>query len=296
MEIKKSVVHWSICGFFSLAGIILMITLLALSTNREVSQEEYVVLYDTYNRKFDGVKEQGRYTTGVGVKFFPFQRTLQDLNVGKVDCLSSDKIEVELVVKIQIRLKRGSLIDLILKDFSDAGRHASFMKMIARSTLINTCLQYPVDDYFSDRSGVDRSMFLNLQNEFNAHDFGAVVEFFQLININLPPGMTEVITEKQNLEQERITAINDRTNELIQAETELLSAVKKAEVTIIEANNTAQILFDQAKAQEEIIRAKWENTAHAYAAVKENLQLEEAQFVEYLGAELYRQVDHSVVN
>lgn len=296
MEIKKTFVHWGICGFFTLAALVLMITLLAMTTNREVTQEEYVVLYDTYNRRFDGIKEQGRYTTGVGVKFFSFQRTLQDLSLGTVHCLSRDKIEVELDVKVQIRIRRDSIIDLILKQFGGGDNHEAFMKTIGTSTLVNSCLHYEVDDFFSDRSGVDRAMFQNLQNSFNTHDFGADVEFFQLTNILLPPRMVEVITEKQNLEQELITATNDRVNELIQANTALLSAEQEAQVTIIEANNTAQVLTNEAKAQEEIIRAKWDNNAQAYLAVKDNLQLEEAQFAEYLGAELYRLVGDSVVN
>ena len=273
-----------------------MITLLALTTNREVSQSEYVVLYDTYNREFNGVKEQGRYTTGVGVKFFPFQRTLQDLSLGKVLCLSGDKIEIELRVKVQMRLREDSLIPLVLRQFSDKDHHRDFLKHIARSTLISSCLAYDVNDYFSSRSQVDRDMFENLQKSINDQDFGADVEFFQLVTIQLPEPLVEVITVKQNIEQELITATNDRTNELIQATTDFLEAEQVAEVTLIDANNTAKIITNQAEAQEEIIRSKWFNAGEAYSSVAENLNLDEKDFVEYLSAELYRLVNVSVVH
>ncbi|CAM9265584.1 unnamed protein product [Ectocarpus fasciculatus] len=282
--------------FFALAAVVLMITLLALTTNREVSQSEFVVLYDTFNRKFDGVKEQGRYTTGVGVKLFPFQRTLQDLDVGTVSCLSTDKIEIKLDVKIQIRLKREDLIPLILRQFGDGSRHKGFMKHMASTTLVSSCLQYTVDDFFSDRSGVDRLMFQSLQTTFNEQDYGADVEFFQLLNIQLPPKIVQVITIKQNIEQELITATNDRANELIQATTELLEAEQQAHVILIEANNTARVVRNQATSQEEIIRVRWENAAGAYVSVKNSLDLDEVEFVDYLGAELYRLVGTSVVN
>jgi regulator of protease activity HflC (stomatin/prohibitin superfamily) len=216
--------------------------------------------------------------------------------VGNIYCLSNDKIEIELEVKIQIHLLRESLISLILRQFSNKDRHRKFLEHVAVSTLITSCLNYDVDNFFSDRSSVDRDMFANLQTAINDYDFGADVEFFQLTHIQLPTNLVEVITEKQNIEQELITATNDRTNELIQAQTDFLEAEQKSLVILIEANNTANVITNQAQAEEEIIKSKWSNAATAYASVANSLSLDEDEFVEYLGAELYRLVDHSVVN
>ena len=77
-----------------------MITLLALTVNREVGQKEMVVPWDTYAMKFYGIKEQGKYTTGVAVDFITFKRNLKNLDVGRVTCLSNDKIEMTLDTKV----------------------------------------------------------------------------------------------------------------------------------------------------------------------------------------------------
>lgn len=260
------------------------------------SQSEFAVPYDNYNMKFGSVKDQGRYTTGVGVSFYRFQRTLQDLKVGKIVCLSTDKIEIELDVKIQIRMLRDSLIPLVLRQFSNADSHMDFLKHLAQSTLVSTCLEYKVDQYFTERSNVDRRMFNNLQAGINNNDFGANVEFFQLTHIQLPESLTRVITEKQNIEQEIITAQNDRANQIIQANTDFLEAQQKAQVILIEANNTAAVLTNQAEVQQQIIIQKWANLGEAYVVAKDLLRLNVSGYLDYLGAELYRVVNQSVVN
>jgi hypothetical protein len=46
--ISKKVTYLSLCTALSLIIVVLMITLLVKATNREVSQDEYVVLYGKY--------------------------------------------------------------------------------------------------------------------------------------------------------------------------------------------------------------------------------------------------------
>lgn len=296
MRIKKKTVFGWVAAFFGLAALILTITLLAMTVNREVEQEEYVVSYDTYNMRFTGgVKEQGRYTTGVGVRFYKFLRTLRPLSLGDIHCLTKDKVELELKVKLQIHMLRDELIPVVLRQFSDADSHTSFLRHICRSVIISTCLDYDAYEYYSMRAEVDAKMFQDLQDAVNNHSYGSSVDFFQLSNIALPLELTEVITEKQNIEQEIITARNDRENALITATTELLQAEKTAAVNLLEANTTANILRNEAQQLESILLTEWTNRAEAYADVVSTLGLNEKQFLEYLDAEVLRLVGKVVV-
>lgn len=276
--------------------LVLTATLMAVSVNREVTQYEYIVPYDTYKMQFYGIKEQGRYTTGVGVDFYSFQRTLQDLDMTQVTCQTHDKIQLNLEVKIQIRMERDTLISVVLKQFGGRDSHHNFLKRVAESSLISTCLDYEAEQYYTDRAGVDTAMFKELQRAINDNDFGATVEYFQLNGITLPPELAEVITEKQNIAQEVITATNDRENQLIQARTNYLEAEQEAKVIVIKANNTATVLRNKADTQALILQTEWTNRGIAYQEVKESLDLTEEQFLGYLDAEVMRQVKSSVVN
>ena len=84
-----------------------MITLLALSVNRQVEQDEYAVQYYVHTKSFGPLLEQGKHTTKVDTKFFIFPRTVYDLGIPTITCLSSDKIEIDLTVDVQAALRPG---------------------------------------------------------------------------------------------------------------------------------------------------------------------------------------------
>lgn len=252
-------------------------------------------MYDTYNMKFVGIKEQGVYTTNVGVTFFPFQRTLKDLSLGTINCLTSDKIELTLKAKVQIRLQKNSLIPFILRKFGSHEKYNEFLTMFVSSEIINSCLSFQAEEYYLNRSFVDSTMFLNLQKAVNTPDFGAKVEFFQLNEITLPSGLSTVITEKQNIEQQSVTAMNDRQNALIRATTDLLKAEQESQVTLIQANNTATIIYNKALISQSIIHTEWQNRGEAYSAVVENFGFGKEDFLEYLRSEVLRSVEKAVV-
>lgn len=190
---------------------------------------------------------------------------------------------------------KDSLKRVVLKQFGGSDRHADFLKMICRSAIIETCLNYTAVEYYSDRAGVDAAMLRNLQSEINDEDFGATVEFFQLETISLPKSLVSVIVEKQTTEQEMITAVNDRENSIIAATTRLLQAEQEAKVTIIKANNSALILRDKAVRSESIILEEWSNRALAYTSVVEGLDLNDTEFLGYLNSELLRQANRVIV-
>lgn len=291
---KRSALWGGGCAFCTCASIVLMIVLLALTVNREVSQSEYVVQYNEYDCTFGKILTQGRYTTEVGVTFKEFPRVLEDLKVKEVTCLSSDKVEIKLGVKIQYRLRKDELIDVILKQFGTIQRHVKFLKRMATSSLLFSCLDYTAEEFYSSRSEVDLHMFDNLQKDINEFKFAADIEFFQLNDITLPDDLIDVITEKQGIAQQIITATNERENAIITAETNYLSVEQSSQVILIEANNTASIILNLAYETENAIMTEWYNRAVAYSGVTTSMGLTEDQFLEYLEAELFRLANKTV--
>lgn len=284
------------CACTFLALLITMIVLLAMTVNREVTQTEFVVPYNQYTCEFGSVLEQGRHTTEVGVEFLSFPRVLKDLNVQTVTCLTSDKVEINLNMKIQYRLGKQCLTDVILEQFSSRKKHAKFLKTVAKSSILTSCLDYEAEQFYSLRSEVDSHIFNGLQNDINTNGFCATVEFFQLNDIVLPDKLIETIIQKQSLQQEIITADNDRENQIITANTKLIAVEQSSQVILIEANNTASITYDAARQTEEAIVNSWYNRAVAYKQVVTSLNLNEKEFADYLGAQLALLASKAVSN
>jgi hypothetical protein len=130
---------------------------------------------------------------GVGVKWFTFQRNIRDLGLKQLGCLSHDKVEIDLEVRVQILMDKDALKRVVLKKFGKPELHTNFLKYMAKCAIIATCLNFTAVEYYSERSSIDKAMFKSLQDSINTEDFGATVEFFQLVTITLPDQLNEVI-------------------------------------------------------------------------------------------------------
>lgn len=227
-----------------------------------------------------------------------------------------DKISLTLTCQVQARLRKEELIPVVMsklfffvshgifvllifffwkEQFGNRDRHEKFMENVATRSITTSCLKFRADDFYLSRSTVDATMFADIQNEMNNHSFAADVEFFQLVHITLPKDLVDVITEKQNIQQNISTAQSQRNNDIIQAGTLKLQAEQQALIILIEANNTASIVNNKAQVQEEIILTKWDNLAQGYAAAVNSLSLNPSEFQQYLDAELLRKVSQAVV-
>ncbi len=158
--------------------------------------------------------EQGKYTTDVGVTLIPFQRTLQDLRLGELQCLTQDQVLVVLDVNMQVQYYREKLIEMVLEEFGDDAHYKNFLEALAKSAILNTCLLFSSIDFYSQRSLVDLRMADELKQAITVGDAGSTVEFFQLINIKFPDEYKSLILQKQETEQSKITLLNNRLNEI----------------------------------------------------------------------------------
>jgi len=294
IDFFRNVCYWVI-GILSLGGIITMITLLAMYVSYPVAQSEYAVGYDTYNMKFTKIYEQGKYPIRVGEEMIIIERTLQDFN-RDLTCMTKDKILIGLSIGLQYQYQREDLIDKILKEFSSVSNFKIFLFDRITSSIINSCLAYNAEEYYTERSLIDRYIYNRLISDVNNYNLGTVIGFFQLINIQFPVEISNAITQKQNIEQEALTVINERASKLTEANTKKLEMERRADIQIINANIISNTTLNQAKANLQIQQVLWDNRVFAYSHAKNILRLNSTELIEYVQSDLISKSNNLLTN
>ena len=296
---KRSTYFANVCIVFGiimlLGGIITMISLLALYINYPVEQDEYAVGYDTYNMKWTKIYNQGRYPIRVGENMIKIKRTLQEFSKD-ISCLTKDKILLDINIALQYQYEKDKLIPVILEQFSSIDNYKQFLFDRITSSIMNSCLAYDAEQYYTDRSAVDAHMYSQLIHDINYNNIGANVEFLQLVNIQFPVQISTAITQKQNIDQEALTVMNDRSTLLTNANTELLETVRKSNILLINANNTANIILNQAETNAEIQNMLWSKRAYGYEHASGKLGLNSSQIIDYIESDIIQKSDKFYTN
>ena len=174
-------------------------------------------------------------------------------------------------------------------DFNNDKLYRGFLASLATSSILNTCLQFSTNDYYSKRSEIDQKMTQDIEKTINATSVGASVEYFQLINIQFPSAYSSLIVQKQTSEQLEVTLQNDRLNAVTKANTELYVANNTANIKIIQANQQALTILNEATTTQEVINSFWLSRAQAYGAIMNNFYYENvSQLISYIDSETIR--------
>lgn len=271
-----------------------MITLMSLYISFPVKQNEYAIGYDTYNMKFTKIYEQGKYPIRVGEDMIIIKRTLQDYN-NNLKCMTKDKILIDLSISLQYLYFRNNLID-ILKTFSSIKKFNEFLFDTIENSIVKSCLMYDVEEYYTKRNNIDDYMYNNLIYYINNQSFGASIEFFQLVDIQFPTEVSNIITEKQNIEQETLTALNERTSKKTDAQTALYEMQRQADVILINAYVNANITINQANSNLEIQQVLWNKRAYAYYNANDKLKLNSTEMIDFIQTDLIYKSNNLLTN
>ena len=279
--------YWGNVGLIvagiTLAGAILLAIILpSLTVNKEVKQDQYAVGWNTFEMTFaNEIYEQGLHTVAVGEELIFFKRTLQEFKAD-VECLSKDRVLLDLSFSLQYEYVEDELIKTVLKQFGSNGVYNKFIVNHILSSVSESCLKYDAEDYYSIREIINTEMFNSLVAKINDQNIGTLIKFFQLVNIQFPSDFSNIIEEKQRVEQTGATALNDRQSILTDAETALLEAQVAAEITIINANNTATINLNKATTDTNAQKALWDSRAFAYGSASSTLGLNSTDMILYI--------------
>ncbi len=282
-------------GFLCISLTLLTIVLLAVTVNKRVEQDEFGVIYNDFTKQFGKIYDQGVYAYGVGDKFIKFKRTLKDVDIDQINCITKDKIVIGLTISAQYQYNRDDLIPVVLQNFNNGDGYESFLSNIVRNIILRQCGLYDAESYYTDRGNIYNNMYDSLLNEINNntnigsnYNLGATIEFFQLKNIDFPDTFAQAITSKQLVMQNKITKLNDRTTQLILANTTLLQNQRQADIILINSNTQANINMNQAQTSYDVIVNQWNLRSNTYKSIIDNLKLNQSQFIEYLKSEAIR--------
>ena len=280
-----------------LLGVLLIIifSLIGVSVNKVVENNEYGVEFNNITMEFGDIKEQGIYSIPPGTSMFRFNRTVQEIE-DTVTCFSSDKITITLKIATQFLLQKDGLIDHILKEYDGNDNFKYFLSVNIKNIVIDRCGQYTAENYYVKRADIDRAMFEEVLNGINNNLLGATIELFQLKEVSFPGEFSNIITQKQVVIQNATTIGNQRASLLIAANTTLEQAKKHVLTLLINANNEAEINLKQANATNQIILNEWEKRGQSFFAIKTSLNLNETGFIDYIESELLRKATNSIVN
>jgi len=268
---------------------ILCVALLTCVRFSSVEQDEYAVVLNSYTMQFrSAVYSQGFYFLVPGDRFIRFKRTLQNAELGDMDCLTKDEVLVDLHVATQFQYTKDDLVPFVLKKFGTDRNYKHFLAGIMRSVILNTCLEFTALEYYEKRAMVDAEMFGNLIRTVNSNRLGCTIEYFQLVDIDYPKDYMKVLHEKQNVKQNLITAENHRTSEVISATTTKMEAQRTANINMINAYNVYNMTLFDANVQKDAIMSMWRNRGLAYKNVIKDLELSVPQFIEYLQSDVVR--------
>lgn len=282
---KRQVIGWSI-----IVTSVIVLFLLYESFYFTVEQKEYAVVANSFTMQFSNdVLTQNTYWFLAPFSYLIlFVRTMQNIEVGELDCMTGDSVMLKLHVAIQFQYDSGkSLVPIVLKEFGGDAQHKDMLKANIRSTILNTCLQFDAIEYYEMRAKADDSMRQNLEKSINA-DLGSAVRFFQLLDIKYPDDYMNALHDKQNVHQALITAQNDRNTEVINANTQLKENGVDANINLINAYNTVNITNYNAGVQESMILADWNAKSDYYLNIKTSMKLTNAQLLNYMKDDVKR--------
>lgn len=272
-----------ILGVFTIGSILLMIVLLSL-TVKNVEQTEYAVGYDNYTMEFTKIYDQGRYITRVGEYFILMPRTYQEYS-SVVSCLTKDKVVIDIDFALQYQYNKESLESIILKEFDGHAKYKKFIQNRVLSSILETCLEYDAEQYYILRGEIDIKIYDELVKNINNQNIGSTISFFQLVNIKFPKKFSTVIVQKQTIQQEALTAYNDRQSILINSQTLLYESERTASIILINANNTASIILNKANIDAHAEYELWNQRAIGYQHTANILKLNSTDIIDYIETE-----------
>lgn len=176
-----------------------------------------------------------------------------------VDCFTWDKMSVETAVAVQYAYDRTKIVPVVFKLFADRDNYEASMKRNMTSLLMWTCAKFNATDYYDFRGMVEKQMQLDMEANMNTSNSrsAVVITLVQLKNIQFPAEFVAMIAERQLIEQQRITALNNRPNALTQANTTSLTADQQAAVILTNYDNQARVVLTAAAANSQVILSNW---------------------------------------
>jgi hypothetical protein len=240
----------------TIMGVMITASVVGFGGSLVVEQNEYVLLQDWYTREVDNqIYETGRYYVGLGKEKITFPKSIQrivfDIIPGSDDIpITIDApISAKLDAIFQYKLNRSFIMD-IYDDYQTfaAFKDALIFKIWAIVAESMSGITY--EGLYFNRSIVNNAIFNGIKNNFD--ELGVLSLNFQITEVEFPYSIKQSFDALQNAIISQKVATEQQRATIIRAQTMIIEAYASANISIIEANNDAEVMLihSQAVAQE----------------------------------------------
>lgn len=205
---------------------------------------------------YDTIYTAGRYWVGVWGTFIKFPAMIQTVTFNPGDEASDIPIsgrskggsQITLDVSFQYMLNKtnlGKMYEILGDTYED-----TIIKK-ARDTLRNIMALYETDAFYINRSIIGDAMTTALREEL-ASNYVDLYEF-QLTNIDFPDNIDQAIATLEAAIIDQQVATEEQRAASIRAQTLIINAIAAANVSLLTAENEAEVLLIQTQATVEAL-------------------------------------------
>ncbi len=252
--------------FLVVCGVLLLVILLPLSLQR-LGINELGIRYDKVTRDV-GTKalREGLHDVGPSGTLLKFETSQRDASFTNFRALSSDGLAISLTVIITYSINPARVLD-ILNDFGAQTQHDQYIADVCSNAIYDTASLTSGNDFYTKR----QKFQLDLENrtktsfvDFNVHAFFA---FAQVININLPSGIVNALTQTTIAQQDISNAASERGAATQQAQINLDLATSQANITILAAELRSAIIAQEAVQSVLSTRTRFERRTASFSDI-----------------------------
>jgi len=240
------------CGFC--IAIVLTILLTVPASLSKVESTEIGLAYD------DVWKELHKETLTEGLKSIPpygyiirYPLKLETVvfdDADALECNSRDGIEIILHVTFQFQVKTDRILD-ITESYIDFSNFQEIVRTQARSSIRHACANYTASEFQTKRGAVQTLMEEEVYTSLNALD--TILAQLQLRSVFRPEEYEEAVQEKETARTEIDLAINERDQDLLKIDAEVLRAEQQVQEILNTAHTNANITILQARTEAEAV-------------------------------------------
>jgi len=267
-----------------------------------INHDQMGIKYNKISRKVDTstIYTEGRNYIHPADTMFIYSRRYVTVDFSKdadaVDCLSSDGIYISLLITFQYQIIQGQLFD-ILFEWGQMDSFDNYIRLLSRESIRQSCSNFTVNDFAQARGAVEQAMQYNLAADFVSSDAHATGSLLQLKNVEYPTDYQNALTATTQAKTDLQNAVNERPNQLTQANTTFAVANYTAFQQIVNAQATAQAILQQANADAQAINQTWVQRANAYKDVMTALNMNASEFINvYFKSYVLEQLNNPIIS
>lgn len=165
--------------------------------------------------------------------------------------------------------------------FKDAEGFRDTLRFLGISAVHEMCSLYNATAFQAQRGSIQETLKTQLQSRYTP--LWVSVTDLQVKDIRRPSEYEAAIRTKEEARQNIEVARQERTREVTQANTRLLSASQQAKITVAKAQSDARIVLAAAARDVQAIEQRYIKQAEMYQRVKSDLSLDTKGLLSYIG-------------